>query len=78
MYAFIVIMLIQLVGMILHILPNLEHIVASTNIGFLRRKIFNSEEYLNNHGVAVIKEIQNTLEMDKDGITHEEAVEQED
>ena len=74
--AFIVIMLIQLVGMILHRLMTLGHIVASTNIGFLRHKRFNSEEYLNNHGVAVIKEIQDTLEMDKDGITLEEAVEQ--
>jgi len=76
MIAFILIMFIQLVGMVLHRLMTLGHIVASTHIGFLKGKKFDSEEYLNAHGVDVIKEIQDTLEMDKDGTTLEEAVEQ--
>jgi len=75
MIAFIFIMFIQLVGMVLHRLMTLGHIVASTHLGFLKSKNFDSEEYLNAHGVEVIKEIQDTLD-GEDGVTMEEAVEQ--
>ena len=58
MIAFIFIMFIQLVGMVLHRLMTLGHIVASTHLGLFSNKKFDSEEYLNAHGVDVIKEIQ--------------------
>ena len=60
--------------MVLHFKP--KHIVASTQLGLFSNKKFDSEEYLNAHGVDVIKEIQDKLEMDKAGVTLEEAVEQ--
>jgi len=76
--TFIFIMIIQFVGMLLHRLMTLGHIVASTKLGFFgaKRKL-NPDEFLNKHGVEVIKEIQDTVEPPKEGVTMEEAVEQE-
>ena len=54
MIAFIFIMFIQLVGMVLHRLMTLGHIVASTHLGLFRNNKFNSEELLNPHGVDVV------------------------
>jgi len=76
MIMFIIIITIQLIGMVLHRLLTLGHIVSSTEIDLFNRKKFNSEEYLNTHGVEVMKEIQATLEIKNDGTTMEEAVEE--
>merc|ERR1712127_1181093 len=80
MVSFIGIMIIQFIGMILHRLMTLGHIVASTKLHLFKSTGFSSDEYLNRHGVEVIKEIQDNLDMHedtvKDGATMEEAVEQ--
>merc|ERR1719285_697081 len=77
MVTFILIMAIQFVGMVLHRLMTLGHIVASTKLFWFKRKgALSSEEYLNRHGVEVIKEIQDNIDISEGGATMEEAVEQ--
>merc|ERR1719397_249443 len=76
MIVFIFIIGIQLVGMFFHRLMTLGHIVASTELNLFKRNRFDTEDYLNRHGVEVIKEIQDTLEPDAAGATLEEMVEQ--
>merc|ERR1712227_884131 len=65
--------------MLLHRLMTLGHIVASTKLGLFGagRRHLNPEEFLNKHGVEVMKEIQDTVEPPREGVTMEEAVEQE-
>ena len=58
MIVFIFIIGIQLVGMFFHRLMTLGHIVASTELNLFKRNRFDTEDYLNRHGVEVIKEIQ--------------------
>ena len=41
-------------GMLLHRLMTLGHIVSSTKLHLFKRKGFTSDEYLNRHGVEVV------------------------
>jgi len=54
MVFFAVVMFIQLIGMILHRIMTLGHIVSSTHF----RKSKNAAEFVNEHGQDIIREIQ--------------------